>query len=421
MKPTNESLKDGIISVYKPTGMTSNDVIYKMRAVLGIKKIGHTGTLDPMATGVLPICINRSTRVAEYLDVDFKTYKAVMRLGVVTSTLDMTGEVEEIRDASRITESDIVKALSTQIGIIEQLPPLISAIRIDGRRLYEFVHDGEEIPPEIAKKIKPRKVFIRELAVDSVEMEPVPLVHFTVTCSKGTYIRSIVRDAGELLGCGASLETLERTASGVFTKENSVPLSELIDIALEEGLIEMMSDCDSKQESQKCGTLDGASQKPAESSSSGSQMPAEYMIKRLRRFTDEVPEVFRKYVFGTDYPLVHFGKAVVSPEDAGRFIDGWHLAYNEVDIVEKPEFSKLMNEITAITETAQSEKNRKISKTEIGDDNTAGNAGSSPGLRIRSEYAGMYKIYSTDGSFIGVAKHSDKYKKLVCDKVFYRV
>ncbi len=442
-----KTLKDGIINVYKPAGMTSNDVIYKMRSILGIKKIGHTGTLDPMATGVLPVCINRSTRVAEYLDVDFKTYRATMRLGVITSTLDMTGEVEELRDISQVGAADIIAALESQVGLIEQLPPLISAIRINGRRLYEFIHSGEKIPPEVAEKIVPRKVLIKSITIDGVEMgdkapcraadcSSLPLVSFTVICSKGTYIRSIARDVGEMLGCGASLETLERTASGVFTKDNAVALDELIGIAVKEGLIELMNAA-AKNNLEKIAhfEVDSKTERKDEKGAGGScenkfglnagdksgientrpKMPAEYMIKRLKRFDEDIPEAFRKFVFDTDYPLTHFGKAIVSPELARRFIDGWHLGYNEIQIVESPELSGLLMEPEATSDT------KKIFGATQAHENFDGNAGSCPGIRIRPEYAGMYKIYSKDGSFIGIAKHSDKYKKLVCDKIFYRI
>lgn len=407
-------MKDGIINVYKPSGMTSNDVIYKMRAILGIKKIGHTGTLDPMATGVLPVCINRATRIAEYLDLDFKTYKATMRLGVITSTLDMTGEIEEIRDTSALSVAGITEALKLSSGLIEQIPPLISAIRINGRRLYEFVYSGEEIPPEVAEKIKPRKVFIKSIDIDCIDMgeqalcrsgdfSTKPLVSFTVTCSKGTYIRSIARDAGETLGCGAALESLERTASGAFSRENAVPLSELINIAIGEGLIERMDGgTERKIENGSGEACDESNIMNTEAKRP--KMPPEYMIKRLKRFDDEIPEVFRGFVFSTDYPLTHFGKAVVSPELARKFIDGWHLGYNEIDIVERPEFSELMKSAGEISGSGEYE-----------------NAGSSAGIRIRPEYAGMYKIYSSSGDFIGIAKHSDKYKKLVCEKIFYRI
>ncbi len=495
-----KNLKDGIINVYKPAGMTSNDVIYKMRSILGIKKIGHTGTLDPMATGVLPICINRSTRVAEYLDVDFKTYKATMRLGVITSTLDMTGEVEELRDTSQVSAADIIAALESQVGLIEQLPPLISAIRINGRRLYEFIHAGEKIPPEVAEKIVPRKVLIKSLTIDGIKMgdgmlchenalSSKPLVSFTVTCSKGTYIRSIARDAGEILGCGASLETLERTASGVFTKENAVSLDELLEIAVHEGLIELMNDAaknnfdvsvqlygnnteenltaqtngiadfevdsktDSKDEKGTGGSYENEFELSAEdrpgTENTRPKMPAEYMIKRLKRFDEDIPEVFRKFVFGTDYPLTHFGKAIVSPELARKFIDGWHLGYNEIQIVESPEFSSFLREPETTGDTKkicgasrahktfdgkESIKNEKIygadgeNVRQVNIEKRADsymavpeNTGSYPGIGIRPEYAGMYKIYSKDGTFIGIAKHSDKYKKLVCDKIFCRI
>ena len=173
-------MKDGIINIYKPGGMTSNDVIYKVRAALGIKKLGHTGTLDPMAEGVLPILINRGTRIAEYLDWDLKTYETTMRLGIRTDSLDITGSVETEEDPSGVTEEDVRRAFSELMGkgpdgeqtvlsgMLDQIPPLTSAVRINGRRLYEYVHDNEEITEEIREKIRPRRIWVKSLELTGI-------------------------------------------------------------------------------------------------------------------------------------------------------------------------------------------------------------------------------------------------------------
>ena len=206
-------MKDGIINIYKPGGMTSNDVIYKVRAALGIKKLGHTGTLDPMAEGVLPILINRGTRIAEYLDWDLKTYETTMRLGIRTDSLDITGSVEPEEDPSGVTAEDVRRAFSELMGkgpdgdqtvlsgILDQISPLTSAVRINGRRLYEYVHGNEEITDEIRDKIRPRRIWVKSLELTGISL---PEISFRITCSKGTYIRSITRDIGEILGCGTA-------------------------------------------------------------------------------------------------------------------------------------------------------------------------------------------------------------------------
>ena len=149
-------MKDGIININKPAGMTSHDVIGDLRRLLGMKKIGHTGTLDPMATGVLPICLGKATRVAEYMDMDFKTYRCTMTLGVITDTQDIWGEVLEMRDTSGITEAEVRKAFKPFHGEILQMPPMYSAVRIDGRRLYDYARSGETAI--VADRVKRRKV-----------------------------------------------------------------------------------------------------------------------------------------------------------------------------------------------------------------------------------------------------------------------
>lgn len=385
-------MKDGIINVYKPPGMTSNDVIYKVRAALGIKKLGHTGTLDPMAEGVLPILINRGTRIAEYLDWDLKTYETVITLGVRTDSLDVTGQVEETCDPSKVTEEDVINAFGELLpkrkegegrypefyGILDQIPPKTSAVRINGRRLYEFVHSGEEIPEDILNKIRPRKVWIDSLAIDEISL---PDIRFTVRCSKGTYIRAISRDIGDILGPGAVMKSLKRTESGAFKMENAVGLEELIKVGIESGRVSFIDDEHTK-------------------------------VRRNVPFAEEIPEDMERFVLGVDFPLGNFGKAVVSPECARKMLDGWHLSYREAKVVKDPAQEAWISNLDH--EAAEYDKKEK-----------AANIGSHAGLKLHPEYAGTYRIYEDDGkgreSFVGIARHSDQYHKLVPIKVFKRI
>lgn len=214
----------GIINLLKPAGMTSHDGVYFLRKLTGIKRIGHTGTLDPMATGVLPICIGSATRVMDYLDLDEKEYRCEMILGLETDTGDIWGTVlNESRDkTAEINEYDIVKAFTTSIGEIYQIPPSYSSVRIKGMHLYEYARKGREI------SAPPRPVIIRNIELVTFDRRN-NRVLFDVKCSKGTYIRSICQETGKILGCGGTMSFLSRTASGDFRIENSVTLEELAD------------------------------------------------------------------------------------------------------------------------------------------------------------------------------------------------
>ena len=175
-------IKDGIININKPEGMTSHDVIYKLRKIIGVKKMGHTGTLDPMATGVLPICLGKATRVAEYMDMDFKKYRCTMVLGMVTDTQDVTGEVLETFSTESVTEEAVRDAFSGFHGIIDQKPPMYSAVRINGRRLYDYARAGEEVD------VKTRQIYIRGLDIENIDLgaaDGAKRITFTVECSKG--------------------------------------------------------------------------------------------------------------------------------------------------------------------------------------------------------------------------------------------
>lgn len=316
--------ENGILNIYKPAGMTSHDVVNIVRRVMGIRRVGHTGTLDPMATGVLPVCIGTAARITEYLDVDFKTYRCVLQLGKITDTQDIWGETIEERPAEQVTEEDVKKAFAGFSGLIDQKPPMYSAVRVQGRRLYEYAREGKEV------EVKTRKVFIKRLEILAFDHKAAT-VEFEVECSKGTYIRTICQDVGEALGCGAAMSFLERTASGRFEARNAVNLEELKEMEREEAA---------------------------------------------------------KLMLGADFPLVHFGRVTVDSQTARSFVDGKHLPLSRCAVEEEPEFKDKLPEID-----------------------------------IRPEYRRAYNVYQRHPQgniFLGVAFYSDKYKKLVADKVFIR-
>ncbi|OXM16030.1 tRNA pseudouridine(55) synthase TruB [Paenibacillus herberti] len=213
---------NGILPVWKPAGWTSHDVVAKCRRLLRTKRIGHAGTLDPMVTGVLPLCIGPATRVVEYLQEFPKEYEAVLQFGVSTDTQDLTGEVLEQVDEVHLSESNIREALLSFLGTIVQLPPMYSAVKVDGKRLYELAREGKTV------ERKPRQAFIHELEVIDLDLNrPHPQVRFRVLCSKGTYIRTLCVDIGEKLGVPAAMAELKRTSSGGFRQEDCVTLEEL--------------------------------------------------------------------------------------------------------------------------------------------------------------------------------------------------
>ena len=208
---------DGIINIYKPAGMTSHDVVNIVRRIIGTKKVGHTGTLDPDAEGVLPVCINRGTKVADMLTVSDKRYTATFMLGVTTDTLDISGEILEERPVN-VTEQQIREAVKSFEGKIKQIPPMYSAIKVGGRKLCDLARKGIEV------ERKPRDVEIYKINVIDVKDN-----HFTidVKCSKGTYIRTLGNDIGQKLGCGAVMTKLVRTQSSIFEIDSSVKLQDL--------------------------------------------------------------------------------------------------------------------------------------------------------------------------------------------------
>ena len=222
----------GIMNVYKEPGYTSHDVVARLRGILKQKKIGHTGTLDPAAEGVLPVCLGMGTRLCDMLTDRTKTYEAVMLLGMTTDTQDTTGEVLEDRHhaAMGLEEAAVTEAVLGYKGDYDQIPPMYSALKVDGKKLYELARAGKEVERQA------RQVQILEIRVDKVVL---PRVWMTVTCSKGTYIRTLCHDIGEKLGCGGCMESLLRTRVSSFTLKDSLKLPE-IEKLQESGKIEQI-------------------------------------------------------------------------------------------------------------------------------------------------------------------------------------
>ncbi|MEG0663391.1 MAG: tRNA pseudouridine(55) synthase TruB, partial [Anaerovoracaceae bacterium] len=281
----------------KPQNFTSHDCVAIVRRLVGVKRVGHTGTLDPMATGVLPVCIGTAARIMDYLDEDSKEYRCRLKLGIDTDTCDIWGKTISTGSTEGITEAQIIAAFAPFSGEISQIPPKYSALKVNGKKLYEYARAGQEV------EIKARTVTIKELELEEIKGDEVA---FRVVCSKGTYIRSICHDVGAALGCGAAMSALSRTASGVFFIEDAIDLEELRTMSKEEII---------------------------------------------------------PLILPTDYPLVNFTPVQLSREEAKNFIDGKHIVYS--------------GEITGK----------------------------------------KYKLYCEE-TFLGVAKYSEKYKKLVADKVF---
>lgn len=210
---------NGIININKPKGITSHDVVYRLRKILNIKKIGHTGTLDPDASGVLPMCVGRATKTADMLTAQDKQYIAEVTLGSATDTLDSSGTVTETAEVS-VSEEDILNTAKEFLGDIEQIPPMYSAIKKDGQRLYELARQGIEV------KREPRTVHIDSIEIKDFDLENNKFV-MKVDCSKGTYIRSLCDDLGRRLGCFAHMSALERTRSGRFKIEEAYTLEQV--------------------------------------------------------------------------------------------------------------------------------------------------------------------------------------------------
>ena len=379
-------IKEGIINIKKPAGMSSHDVVYRVRRLTGVKRVGHTGTLDPEAFGVLPVCIGTAARLPEYLDMDFKSYTCSMYLGMESDSQDIWGKEvldrrEQLRAAGAPTKEEVEKALGSFLGVIDQVPPKYSAVRVDGRRLYDYARKGQDV------EIPVRTVYIdgiELLEYDSAELK----VTYRVRCTKGTYIRTICHETGRLLGCGACMCALERTESGYFTLENAVEL-DAVEALVERRakvLEQLPGDCKLPRGRMNDRLiLDGG-------------LPA---LKKLFGIEEELPEeLYAEYaaieeeinamMIMPDEAMLSFGIADIKDEKTAEwFLQGGHVAMNQVDVRKEPRF-----------------------------------AGEEFPLPMRDEYKRAYRLYGPAegkyaGAFLGVAIYDLGYKKLVADKVFF--
>ncbi len=226
---------NGIIIIHKEAGYTSHDVVAKMRGICKQKKIGHTGTLDPQATGVLPVCLGSGTKLCDMLTDKEKEYVAELLLGVETDTQDTTGQVLRIHPVE-VSCEEVREAVMSFQGVYHQIPPMYSALKVDGKKLYELARAGKEV------ERKAREVFIHEIEILEIAL---PVVKMRVACSKGTYIRTLCADIGEKLGCGGTMKSLQRTRVGSFTLDAAVTLKELEACRDEDRLDELLLPVDS--------------------------------------------------------------------------------------------------------------------------------------------------------------------------------
>ncbi|MBQ9936011.1 MAG: tRNA pseudouridine(55) synthase TruB [Lachnospiraceae bacterium] len=235
---------DGIINVYKESGYTSFDVVAKLRGILKQKKIGHTGTLDPMAEGVLMVCLGKGTKLVDLITSGTKEYEASMRLGIATDTEDVTGEILVEKEVpEELSEATVIEIIKSFIGKYDQIPPMYSAIKKDGKKLYEYARSGIEIERD------PRPVEI--FSIDNIVVD-FPNISFKVNCSKGTYIRSLCRDIGDKIGCGGTLTALTRNEVHGFFLKDALRLSDIEKLRDEEKLMDYILPVDAILDKYPC-------------------------------------------------------------------------------------------------------------------------------------------------------------------------
>lgn len=227
---------NGILNIYKENGYTSHDVVAKLRGIVKQKKIGHTGTLDPDAEGVLPVCLGKATKLCDMLTDRSKTYETVLLLGKTTDTQDISGTIIEEKETGYLTEERVRSCIEGYIGDYEQLPPMYSAVKINGKKLYELARQGIEV------ERKKRAVTIHHIYIQEISL---PRVRMQVHCSKGTYIRTLCHDIGESLGCGGCMESLLRTQSGCFHLQDSLKLEEIAEVYAKSSFAKVLLPVDS--------------------------------------------------------------------------------------------------------------------------------------------------------------------------------
>lgn len=227
---------NGVLNIHKEKGYTSHDVVAKLRGIVGQKKIGHTGTLDPDATGVLPVCLGKATKLCDMLTDKSKTYETVMLLGKTTDTQDISGEVLKEEAYEHLTTEEVERAILSFVGEYAQIPPMYSALKVNGKKLYELAREGIEV------ERKARPITIHSIQIKEIDL---PRVRMEVYCSKGTYIRTLCNDIGEKLGCGACMEELLRTKVSCFRLADSLTLAEVQKMKEDGRLEEILTSIDS--------------------------------------------------------------------------------------------------------------------------------------------------------------------------------
>lgn len=246
-------MMEGVLPIWKPAGWTSHDVVAKVRRITGIRRIGHTGTLDPAVTGVLLLCLGRATRLVEYIQELPKVYEATLRLGIATDTEDMTGTVVESREQVEVASAQIEQALNSFVGEIEQVPPMYSAVRVDGKRLYELAREGQVV------ERKPRLVTVYQIDLLHVDLDrPHPEIRFRAVCSKGTYIRTLCVDIGRALQLPAAMSELVRTSTGSVSQDECLTLEQAEELHRTNQLRERLFRADQLLVNIPAGEADGA-------------------------------------------------------------------------------------------------------------------------------------------------------------------
>ena len=279
---------NGVINVYKEKGYTSHDVVAKMRGIFRQKKIGHTGTLDPDAEGVLPVCLGSATKLCEYLTEKQKTYRAVLLLGKTTDTQDITGNVLREREV-RCTEEELNKAAGSFLGAYDQIPPMYSALKVNGRKLVDLARKGIEVERQA------RRVEIISLSLSEIHL---PRAVLTVTCSRGTYIRTLCHDIGEKLGTGGCMESLVRLGSGSFRIEDAKRLGELEDAVRNGNAEQYLIPTDQCLEAYPPAEALSEAEKLLRN---GNPIPAEMVVWSGAENRTETAEIVRLYAAGGDF------------------------------------------------------------------------------------------------------------------------
>ncbi len=269
---TGTFVYNGIINVYKEAGFTSHDVVARLRGICKQKKIGHTGTLDPDAVGVLPVCFGSGTKLCDMLTDWDKEYIAVLKLGITTDTQDLSGKVltqAEPAQMTALTKEAVERAVMGFAGAYQQIPPMYSALKVNGKKLYELARAGKEV------ERKARPVQIKEIEIEEMTL---PEVKFRVVCSKGTYIRTLCHDIGERLSCGGAMKSLVRSRVGIFRMEDALTLEQIERLRDEGGLSGAVWSPDTVFEACKAVTVTGPGQRMAEN---GNRLPAGLLAEKI--------------------------------------------------------------------------------------------------------------------------------------------